>query len=193
MTNTLAGPDIRRVVELGGSLTVLVPDDLAVSMFAEVAGIRTVRYRLGEELPPEAAFAEVLVPPFDGYRTAVELLDRLPGLRLVQLPGAGADVWLDRLPPGVRLATARGAHSGSVAEWVVAELGTGRLRAALDVTDPEPLPADHPLWTLHNVVLTPHVAGLPAGFLTRAYRIAVDEVTRFRDGQPLRNLVTGDY
>jgi phosphoglycerate dehydrogenase-like enzyme len=72
---------------------------------------------------------------------------------------------------------------------LVAELRTGRIRAALDVTDPEPLPADHPLWTLPNVLITPHMGGDSTTTTTRALEIAGDQVRRFAAGEPLINEV----
>lgn len=78
-------------------------------------------------------------------------------------------------------------------EALVAELATGRISAALDVTDPEPLPADSPLWTMPNVLLTPHVAGSVRGLLPRAYRLVGDQVRRFAAGQPLINTVVDGY
>ncbi|HEX6354294.1 NAD(P)-dependent oxidoreductase [Actinophytocola sp.] len=76
---------------------------------------------------------------------------------------------------------------------LVAELTSGRLRAALDVTEPEPPPADHPLWTAPNLLLTPHVAASVTGFQARAYAVAAAEIARFAAGEPLHNVVHGDY
>ncbi|MDQ0994175.1 2-hydroxyacid dehydrogenase [Streptomyces sp. V3I7] len=72
-------------------------------------------------------------------------------------------------------------------EALLAETRGGRLRAALDVTDPEPLPADHPLRHAPGVLITPHVGGGSAAFRPRAERLIVDQVRRFAEGQPLRN------
>jgi phosphoglycerate dehydrogenase-like enzyme len=72
---------------------------------------------------------------------------------------------------------------------LVKELRTGRLRAALDVTDPEPLPPDHPLWTLPNVLITPHMAGDSPGSIIRSFELAGDQVRRFAAGEPLLNEV----
>jgi phosphoglycerate dehydrogenase-like enzyme len=72
---------------------------------------------------------------------------------------------------------------------LAAETGRGRLRAALDVTDPEPLPADHPLWSHPGVLITPHVAGGSATFYPRARRLIGDQLHRFVTGAPLRNVV----
>ncbi|MGC5021141.1 2-hydroxyacid dehydrogenase [Micromonospora sp. DT47] len=78
-------------------------------------------------------------------------------------------------------------------EALVAELTSGRLRAALDVTDPEPLPADHPLWELPNVLITPHVAGSVRGLLPRAYRLVGGQLRRFAAGESLVNVVVDGY
>jgi phosphoglycerate dehydrogenase-like enzyme len=76
---------------------------------------------------------------------------------------------------------------------LVAELASGRLRAALDVTAPEPPPPDHPLWTVPNLLLTPHVAASVAGYQERAYAVAAAEIARYAAGERPHNLVHGDY
>lgn len=86
--------------------------------------------------------------------------------------------------------TARGAIVDHDA--LTAELATGRLYAMLDVTDPEPLPDDHPLRTLPNVFLTPHLAGSEGTELRRMAELAVDEIRRWTAGAPARNEVTRD-
>ena len=72
---------------------------------------------------------------------------------------------------------------------LLVELERGRLRAALDVTDPEPLPTDHPLWGLPNVLITPHIAGDSPQATVRAFELAGDQIRRFAAGEPLRNQV----
>ena len=73
---------------------------------------------------------------------------------------------------------------------LVAALRAGRIAAAcLDVTDPEPLPPSSPLWAMDNVVLTPHVAGQAPHYADRALAIFLDNLGRYRRGQPLRNAV----
>jgi phosphoglycerate dehydrogenase-like enzyme len=72
---------------------------------------------------------------------------------------------------------------------LVAELATGRIRAALDVTDPEPLPADHPLWRQPGVLISPHVGGASSAFFPRADRLMAAQLARFTAGQPLENVV----
>jgi phosphoglycerate dehydrogenase-like enzyme len=72
---------------------------------------------------------------------------------------------------------------------LVAEVRSGRLHAALDVTDPEPLPPDHPLWSLPGVLISPHVGGTTSAFLPRALRLVEEQLRRWRTGEPLDNRV----
>jgi len=72
---------------------------------------------------------------------------------------------------------------------LVAQLSTGRIRAALDVTDPEPLPAGHPLWRQPGVLISPHVGGASSAFAPRADRLIAAQLNRFVAGQPLGNIV----
>ncbi|WP_228554339.1 hydroxyacid dehydrogenase [Catenulispora pinisilvae] len=75
------------------------------------------------------------------------------------------------------------------ADALTEELVSGRISAVLDVTDPEPLPADSPLYRLPNVFLTPHIAGSIGNELSRIGEAIVDEVERLVSGQPLRHQV----
>ncbi|MER6439483.1 MULTISPECIES: 2-hydroxyacid dehydrogenase [unclassified Streptomyces] len=72
---------------------------------------------------------------------------------------------------------------------LLAELESGRLTAALDVTDPEPLPLGHPLWQAPGVLVSPHVGGPTSAFLPRAERLLVGQLTRFVNREPLANVV----
>jgi phosphoglycerate dehydrogenase-like enzyme len=72
---------------------------------------------------------------------------------------------------------------------LLAELVSGRLRAALDVTDPEPLPDGHPLWSAPGLLLTPHVGGAVRESRARAYDVVKDQLARLAAGQPLRNVI----
>jgi phosphoglycerate dehydrogenase-like enzyme len=76
---------------------------------------------------------------------------------------------------------------------LLAELASGRLRAALDVTDPEPLPVGHPLWSAPGLLLSPHVGGNTSAFLPRARRLVADQVRRYAAGDVLRNVINGSY
>ena len=76
-----------------------------------------------------------------------------------------------------------------VTDALLAECASGRLRAALDVTDPEPLPADHPLWRTPGVLISPHVGGNTSAFLPRAQRLVAAQLARWSAGEPLVNVV----
>ncbi|MFC4021401.1 2-hydroxyacid dehydrogenase [Micromonospora sp. GCM10011542] len=178
-TDELTG---KRVLIVGaGSIGTAVRDRLAPFEVSFTLVARTARPEQGvhgvEELPrllPEADVVVVLVPLTEQTRG---LIDK---------------AFLAAMPDGALLVNAaRGPVA--VTEALVAELGTGRISAALDVTDPEPLPADSPLWTMPNVLLTPHVAGSVRGLLPRAYRLVGDQVRRFAAGQPLINAVVDGY
>ncbi|MEV0791181.1 2-hydroxyacid dehydrogenase [Kribbella sp. NPDC050459] len=74
---------------------------------------------------------------------------------------------------------------------LLAELGTRRIRAALDVTDPEPLPAGHPLWSAPNVLINPHRGGASTAFAPRVARLVRAQLQRYASGEPLINVVAG--
>ena len=96
--------------------------------------------------------------------------------------------FLARMKDGALLVNvARGAVVQTDA--LLAEVTTGRLTAALDVTDPEPLPAGHPLWHAPGVLVTPHVGGPSSAFRPRAERLLRDQLQRFAAGRPLANVV----
>jgi phosphoglycerate dehydrogenase-like enzyme len=275
----------------------------------------------GGNLPASAAEVEFYVPPFFPAPPAIAAMHEMPRLAVAQAQTAGVDRLLARLPPGVTLCNARGAHDASTAEWVVAailaalrefphfareqaagrwsyqftgslagktvlivgygsigaavdrrlagfevdvrrvarnardgvtgvsevggllpvadvvvvlapvtsetvgmvdagflarmkdgallvnaargslvvtdalcdELSRGRLRAALDVTDPEPLPPGHPLWALPGVFFTPHVAASTAVSAARVRSLVRAQAERFVNGEPLMNVISGAY
>jgi phosphoglycerate dehydrogenase-like enzyme len=74
---------------------------------------------------------------------------------------------------------------------LVAELHTGRITAGLDVTDPEPLPTGHPLWSAPNVIITPHVGGDSGAFDPRARKMVQEQLSRLAGNKPLLNQITG--
>ena len=76
---------------------------------------------------------------------------------------------------------------------LLAELTAGRLRAALDVTDPEPLPEGHPLWSAPGLLVTPHVGGGTAAMAPRAKALVEEQLRRYSAGEPLLNVIDGDY
>jgi phosphoglycerate dehydrogenase-like enzyme len=72
---------------------------------------------------------------------------------------------------------------------LVEALRAGRIRAAVDVTEPEPLPEGHPLWSCPNLLITPHVAGSSPQFGLRSMRTAAGELRRYMKGEALENVV----
>jgi phosphoglycerate dehydrogenase-like enzyme len=302
---------------------VWIPHEVGLSLIGEPPSGVTIEVYAGEAtgLPSDPADVEFWVPPFLSAGITNGMLEKMPGLRVVQLLSAGADAWVNRVPSNVTLCDARGVHDSSTSEWTVAailaylrdlptfiraqerrewahgptgelagkrvlivgagsigaaiarrlepfevsltlvarqardgvhsvdelpellpsadvvvlvvpltpattglvdaaflaampdgsllvnaargpvvdtaaltaELAGGRIAAAVDVTDPEPLPADHPLWELPNFLLTPHVAGSVHGLLPRAYRLAAQQLRRYEAGEPLENVVSDGY
>jgi phosphoglycerate dehydrogenase-like enzyme len=317
-------PEIRGTDVVGPdeTLTVLVPSGaMAEAVAALSPRVRALRADPDDGPPAgEAAQAQVWVPRSGAESPTEEFLGALPRLRLVQLLSAGAERFVGRLPEGVVLCNARGAHTPSTAEWVLAatlaaqrglpelvreqaagrwtpgtfsslvgarvlvvgagdigrrvaammapfdveltfvartardgvrgtdelprllpeadvvvvivpvtpettglvdaaflaamedgallvnaargvvvdtgallaELTAGRLRAALDVTDPEPLPEGHPLWSAPGLLLTPHVAGAVPGTAARSEATVVAQLRRVLGGEPLADVVA-DY
>ena len=108
-----------------------------------------------------------------------------------QTAGLVDEEFLAAMPDGSLLVNV--ARGGVVdTDALVRHATAGRIRAALDVTDPEPLPADHPLWGLPGVLITPHVGGASTAFMPRAARLLQEQLGAFAAGRPLRNLVARD-
>ena len=126
----------------------------------------------------------------DGVRAITEIESLLPHADVVVLAvplndttgGLVDAAFLARMRDGALLVNvARGGVV--VTDALVAEVGSGRLRAALDVTDPEPLPSDHPLWRMPGVFIAPHVGGDSTAFIPRIQRLVGDQVGRWRRGE----------
>ncbi|HEV7472125.1 MAG: hypothetical protein QOJ30_4188 [Pseudonocardiales bacterium] len=125
-----------------------------------------------------------LLPLHDACVVIIPLTDQTRGLVDAE--------FLAAMPDGAVLVNgARGPVADTDA--LTAELSSGRLRAAVDVTDPEPLPADHPLWKAPGLLLTPHVGGSVPGALRRAYRVAAEQIAAFARGEEPPNLVVDGY
>ncbi|MFC6286754.1 2-hydroxyacid dehydrogenase [Nocardioides sp. GCM10027113] len=121
-----------------------------------------------------------LLPEVDVVVLAVPLTDATRGL-----VDAG---FLAGMRDGALLVNvARGAVVDTDA--LLAELRSGRISAALDVVDPEPLPAGHPLWEAPNLLVSPHVGGSSSAMWPRAHRLVREQLERFAAGDPLRNVV----
>ncbi|KAA9104768.1 2-hydroxyacid dehydrogenase [Microbacterium rhizomatis] len=95
---------------------------------------------------------------------------------------------LERMPDGgLVVNVARGPVVDTTA--LLGQVRTGRLRAALDVTDPEPLPPDHELLRLANVLVTPHVGGASSAMLPRMIALVRDQIARLAENRPPFNVV----
>jgi phosphoglycerate dehydrogenase-like enzyme len=146
-----------------------------------IRAARTARPEQGvhgvDELPrllPEADVVVLLVPLTE------------------QTQGMVDAAFLAAMPDGALLVNAaRGPVVDT--EALTAELATGRIAAAADVTHPEPLPADHPLWTMPNFLLTPHVGGSVRGLMRRGYGLVDAQLRRAITGEPLINVVRDGY
>jgi phosphoglycerate dehydrogenase-like enzyme len=174
-TETLIG---KRVVVLGAG-------DLAANLAARLAPFETDVVLVGRTARQGVhALADVagLLPNADAV---VALLPESESTHHV----IDAD-FLARLPDGAVVVNA--GRGGSVdTDALLAELTSGRLRAALDVTDPEPLPAGHPLWSAPGLLLTPHVAGSTFGAWDRAWAVALRQIDIYAGGGNPPNLVAG--
>jgi phosphoglycerate dehydrogenase-like enzyme len=125
-----------------------------------------------------------LLPQHDACVVVVPLTDATRGL----VDAA----FLAAMPDGsVLVNAARGPVVDTDA--LLAELTAGRLRAALDVTDPEPLPDGHPLWSAPGLLLTPHVGGSVPLATDRAFRIAAAQIREYARGNTPSNLVEDGY
>jgi phosphoglycerate dehydrogenase-like enzyme len=132
----------------------------------------------------------------DGVRSTAELPELLPHADVVILIVPVTPETIGLVDAGFLAAMADGALLVNEARGVVvdtdallAELTAGRLRAALDVTDPEPLPPGHPLWTAPGLLLTPHVGGAVPETDARATAAVTDQLARVLAGEPLVNVV----
>jgi phosphoglycerate dehydrogenase-like enzyme len=101
----------------------------------------------------------------------------------------------DRIAKMKRGALLVNAGRGAVVDTqaLTTALMKGRIRAALDVTEPEPLPPEHPLWRAPNLLITPHVATDTPRFTARAFAFAAEQAHRFARGEKLLNIIQGEY
>ncbi|HEX5728399.1 2-hydroxyacid dehydrogenase [Microbacterium sp.] len=130
----------------------------------------------------------------------VHSVDELPGLLpsaeilLVTLPGGEStkhivdDAVLSALPDGALVVNVgRGPLIDTDA--LVDHVRRGRIRSALDVTDPEPLPEDHPLWSLPGSLVVPHIGGASSAMKPRTVRLIRTQIDRMLAGEPPLNVV----
>ena len=165
----IGGEFAKKMNALGSKVTGIRRHATAVPEYLEA------QYQLDklDELLPEMDIVALTLPAYgatDGLFTKERMMKMKPGAILINV---GRGTLVDNV---------------ALAEL----LNEGILGGALiDVTDPEPLPEDHPLWDAKNALITPHVSGgfqLPET-LTRIVRIACENLVRFREGRELRNLV----
>ena len=163
-----------------------------------VVGAGGVGQAIGRRLEPfETEVTLVGRTPRPGVHALSELPVLMPTADIVVLAvplaeatrGMVDDAFLSRMAAGALLVNvARGPVVDTDA--LVRQVAGGRLRAALDVTDPEPLPPDHPLWTFPGVLISPHVGGNTSAFLPRARRLVAEQLRRFAAGEPLSSVVS---
>jgi phosphoglycerate dehydrogenase-like enzyme len=181
----------------------VAPTDELAGKRVLIIGAGSIGAALRARLEPfevELTMAARTARPAEGVHGVSELPELLPAADIVvllvplteQTRGMVDAAFLAAMPDGALLVNAA---RGPVVRTddLLAELSTGRIAAAADVTDPEPLPAGHPLWDLPNFLLTPHVGGSVRGLLPRAYRLAGEQLRRYAAGQPLINQVVNGY
>ncbi|MFH9734860.1 2-hydroxyacid dehydrogenase [Streptomyces sp. NPDC017260] len=171
----------RKVLVVGyGSIGAAIEDRLVPFEVAPV--VRVARSARTTARGPVHPLTELpaLLPQADVVIISTPLTDATRGL-------VDAD-FLTRMKDGALLVNvARGPVVDTKA--LLAELESGRLTAALDVTDPEPLPPGHPLWQAPGILVSPHAGGPTSAFLPRAKRLLVDQLSRFVNREPLRNVI----
>jgi phosphoglycerate dehydrogenase-like enzyme len=121
-----------------------------------------------------------LLPAADIVVLAIPLTDETRGLV--------DTAFLDRLPPGALVVNV---SRGPIVETdaLVEHLRTGAVRAALDVMDPEPLPAGHPLWSLPGSLLSPHLGGAVQSMNTRLDPLVLEQIDRLVRGERPKHIV----
>ena len=163
----------------GGTVLVLGYGSIGKALAVRLAPLGARVVGVAQHARPDAVTAESLPQLLPGADVVVDLLPLTSGTRKF------VDAkFLSQMKPGAMFVNA--GRGGTVdTDALLDALRTGQVRAALDVTDPEPLPADHPLWKEPNVLITPHIAGTVARWEHRAYRFAGEQIRRYAAGQPL--------
>lgn len=151
-------------------------------------------------LPFEAEVAKVARTPRGDVHGIDELPALLPDADVVVLVVPLTEETRGLVDAGFLAAMKDGALLVNVARGAVVDttaliesLDRGKVRAALDVTDPEPLPDDHPLWDAPGVLISPHVGGASSAMWPRAHRLVRDQLHRYAAGERLWNIMSGDY
>lgn len=173
----------------GKTVLIVGYGSIGAAVERRLAGFEVSVLRVARSARPEGGVAPVselsrLLPTAD----VVVLLAPVTAETIGMVDAA----FLARMKDGALLVNAaRG--SLAVTDALVAEARSGRLRMTLDVTDPEPLPAGHPLWDLPGVFITPHEGASTPVSLARMAAYVRDQAARFLTGQPLQNVIAGSY
>ena len=151
-------------------------------------------------LPFEVDVVRVARTARDGVHPIEDLPDLLPDADVVILIVPLTDAtrglvdadFLARMKDGALLVNvARGAVVDTGA--LVAALESGRVSAAVDVADTEPMPPHHPFWSAPGLLVSPHVGGASSAMWPRAHRLVRDQLHRYAAGEPLWNIMSGEY
>jgi len=166
-----------------------------------IVGAGSIGEAVARRLAPfEVEVVRVARSARDGVHGVDELPALLPNADIVVVlvplteatTGLVDATFLAAMPDGALLVNAaRGPVVDTAA--LTAEVASGRLGLAADVVEPEPLPSDHPLWTLPNVLITPHVAASVSGMRPRAYALVAQQLRRYASGEALANVVQDGY
>ena len=150
--------------------------------------------------PFECSVVRVARSARDGVHALDELPALLPAADVVVLVVPLTDATRGLVDAGFLAAMKQGALLVNVARGAVVDTGAlvdalraERIRAAVDVVDPEPLPADSPLWDCPGLLVSPHVGGSSSAMWPRAYRLVRDQLHRIVAGEEPVNVMTGDY
>ena len=182
------GPERLGGEDLDGAIVVL----LGAGSIGRAVEVRLVGFG--------ARIVKVARRPREGVRPLADLPDILPTADVVvcllplttETRGVlDAAVFAAMRPGALFVNASRGAVVDTNA--LVEAVRKGRIRAALDVTDPEPLPPGHPLWSAPGVLITPHVGGDVSHEDDRAWQLVFEQVGRLARGEPLVNVVVDGY
>lgn len=174
----------RRVLLVGYGAIGRAIEDRLLPFETEV--VRVARTARQDERGTVRAFTDLpaLLPDADVVVLICPLTDETRGLVDAS--------FLARMRDGALLVNmARGPVVETAA--LLAELHAGRLTAAVDVVDTEPLPADSPWWDAPGLLVSPHVGGASSAMWPRAHRLVREQLTRYAAGEPLHNRMTGAY
>lgn len=151
-------------------------------------------------LPFEVEVVRVARRARDGVHAIDDLPLLLPDVDVVVLVVPLTDATRGLVDAGFLAAMKDGALLVNVARGAVVDtpalieaLDSGRLHAAIDVAEVEPLPEDHALWDAPNLLISPHVGGASSAMWPRAQRLVLEQLRRYATGEELLNVMSGEY